>query len=150
VAVVVLITAVIVPALQIELVLIVEIGARREQPRRWVGVILSHLRTLRTWRMVEVMPFGVLVTLTKIADYTRVVPGTTLFMLGALVVLLEAIQVTFDPFDVWERIEWAIFYPDSFQTGLTWVRRPCERILADGTASGVANLPLLPPVIAAS
>ena len=57
--------------------------------------------------MIEVMMLGVLVALTKIADYATVVPGLALFVLAALVFVLAAMQSEFDPHEVWERIEWA-------------------------------------------
>ena len=50
---------------------------------------------------------GVLVALIKIADYATVIPGIALFALGALVFLLAAMQASFDPREVWDRIEWA-------------------------------------------
>jgi paraquat-inducible protein A len=53
------------------------------------------------------MMLGVLVALVKIADYATVIPGIALFMLGALVILFAAMQVTFDPREVWDRIAWA-------------------------------------------
>jgi paraquat-inducible protein A len=57
--------------------------------------------------MIEVMMLGVLVALTKIADYATVVPGVALFVLGALVFVLAAMQANFDPREVWEKIRWA-------------------------------------------
>ena len=57
--------------------------------------------------MIEVMLLGVLVALIKIADYATVIPGVALFVLGALVFLLAAIQANFDPREVWDTIEWA-------------------------------------------
>ena len=106
VAVLVLFTAVIAPAMQILFTLAIVHGARRERPPRWVGMLLRHHRIIRTWSMVEVMMLGVLVALTKIADYATVVPGAALFALGALIFLLAAIQVSFDAREVWERVEW--------------------------------------------
>jgi paraquat-inducible protein A len=53
------------------------------------------------------MMLGVLVALIKIADYAKVVPGLALFALGALIVLLAAMQATFDPREVWRRVAWA-------------------------------------------
>ena len=103
----VLFTAVVAPALQIGFMLAIVLGARREPSPRWVGTLLRHHRTTRTWSMIEVMMLGVLVALIKIADYATVIPGAALFMLGALVFLLAAIQVSFDPREVWNRIEWA-------------------------------------------
>jgi paraquat-inducible protein A len=107
VAVLVLLTAVIAPALQIGFMLAIVLGAHRERPPRWVGTLLRHHPTTRTWSMIEVMMLGVLVALIKIADYATVIPGLALFTLGALIFLLAGMQASFDPREVWERIEWA-------------------------------------------
>src|SRR5208337_4361506 len=107
VAVLVLFAAVISPALQIGLMLLILIGCQRQQPPAWVGTLLRHLPFTRTWSMIEVMLIGVLVALTKIADYATVIPGVALFSLGGLIFLLAAMQSNFDPREVWERVEWA-------------------------------------------
>jgi paraquat-inducible protein A len=103
----VLFTAVIAPGLEIGFMLAVVLGAQRARPPRWVGALMRHHLTTRTWSMIEVMMLGVLVALIKIADYATVIPGVALFALGALVFLLAAIQANFDPREVWDRIEWA-------------------------------------------
>jgi paraquat-inducible protein A len=107
VAVLVLFTAVIAPALQISFMLAIVLGALRERPPSWVGTLLRHQPTTRTWSMIEVMLLGVLVALVKIADYATVIPGMALFVLWVLVFLLAGMQASFDPRQVWERIEWA-------------------------------------------
>jgi paraquat-inducible protein A len=100
-------TAVLAPALQIIFMLAIVLGARRKPAPRWVGTLLRHNRTMQTWSMIEVMMLGVLVALVKIADYATVTPGLALFVLGALVFVLAAMQASFDPREVWGRIEWA-------------------------------------------
>ena len=112
----VFLTAVIAPALQIGFILAIALGGRRDSPRRWVGVLLRHVPVSRTWSMIEVMLLGVLVALIKIQDYATVLPGAALYMLAALVLLLSAIQVSFDPREIWDRIEWA--NAESAQPGL--------------------------------
>jgi len=107
VAALVLLTAVIAPALQIGFMLAIVLGALRERPPKWVGTLLRHHPTTRTWSMIEVMMLGVLVALIKIADYATVVPGIALFVLWALVFLLAGMQTSFDSREVWERIQWA-------------------------------------------
>ena len=107
VAVLVLFAAVISPALQIGFLLAIMIGCCRARPPFWVGLLLRHLEFTRTWSMIEVMLLGVLVALTKIADYATVIIGTAFFALFALVILLAAIQSCFDPREVWERVVWA-------------------------------------------
>jgi len=107
VALLVFFAAVLAPALQIGLLLLVLLAARRKRPPAWVGLLLRHLPFSRTWSMIEVMLLGVLVALTKIADYATVIPGQALFALFALVFVLAAMQSTFDPKEIWDRVEWA-------------------------------------------
>ena len=107
VAALVLFAAVIAPALQIGFQLMLLLGSQREHPPIWVGSLLRHLHFTRTWCMVEVMMLGVLVSLTKIAEYATVIPGVALFSLGALIFVLAAMQSSFDPREIWNRIEWA-------------------------------------------
>lgn len=107
VSVLVLFAAVISPALQIAFLLLIVLGCQLERPPAWVGLFLRHLHFTRTWSMIEVMLLGVLVALTKIADYATVILGTALFALFALVILLAAIQTIFDPREAWQRVQWA-------------------------------------------
>jgi paraquat-inducible protein A len=107
VAALVLFTAIIAPALQISLMLAIVLGARRDRAPRWVGRLLRHHPTTRIWSMIEVMMVGVLVALVKIADYATVIPGVALFVLWVLVFLLAGMQASFDPREVWQKIEWA-------------------------------------------
>jgi paraquat-inducible protein A len=107
VAVLVLFTVVVAPALQIGLMLAIVLGAGRERPPRWVGALLRYHPTTGTWSMIEVMLLGVLVALIKIAELATVIPGLALFALGALVFVIAAMQSSFDPREVWSRVEWA-------------------------------------------
>ncbi|HUJ16524.1 MAG TPA: paraquat-inducible protein A [Nitrospirota bacterium] len=107
VAVLVLFTAVVAPGLQIGLMLAILLGARSERPPKWVGTLLRYYPDISAWSMIEVMILGVLVALFKIADYAKVTPGLALYVLGALVFLIAAIEASFDPREVWERVEWA-------------------------------------------
>src|SRR5260370_11911041 len=107
VAVLVFFTVVLAPALQIGLMLAIVLGALRASAPRWVGTLLRHHPTTGTWSMIEVMMLGVLIALVKIADYATVIPGVALFVLGALVFVLAAMQASFDPREVWQKIVWA-------------------------------------------
>ena len=107
VAVLVLFSAVIAPALQTGFMLAIVLGAHRERPPKWVGTLLRHHPATRTWSMIEVMLLGVLVALIKIAELATVIPGLALFALGALVFVFAAMQASFDPREVWDKIEWA-------------------------------------------
>jgi paraquat-inducible protein A len=107
VAALVFFTAVIAPGLQIGLMFAIVIGAQRRRPGRWVGELLRYHPTASTWSMLEVMMIGVLVALTKIADYATVIPGLAMLALFALIFLLAATQASFDPREVWDRVAWA-------------------------------------------
>jgi paraquat-inducible protein A len=102
----VLFTAVIAPALDIVFMLTVLLAARRSPIPCWAGELLRHAGIFRPWRMVEVMLLGILVALTKIAELARVIPGTALWAVGALMVLLAAMTGSFDPQEVWRRVQW--------------------------------------------
>jgi paraquat-inducible protein A len=107
VGVLVLFTAVVAPGLQIGLMLAILLGAQRKRVPWWTGRLLRFYQSVSSWSMIEVMILGVLVALIKIADYAKVVPGIALYVLGALIVLIAAIESSFDPREVWERVEWA-------------------------------------------
>ncbi|HUC85143.1 MAG TPA: paraquat-inducible protein A, partial [Candidatus Acidoferrales bacterium] len=94
------------PALQIGLLLTALIGVRCQRPPSWLGALLRLHPFTRTWSMLEVMLLGVLVALTKIAQYATVIPGLALFAVGALVFVIAAMQCSFDPQEIWDRVEW--------------------------------------------
>ena len=106
VAVLVFFAAVLAPAFQIGFYLVVLFASQFKRPPAWVAVMLRHLPFTATWSMIGVMLLGVLVALTKIAEYATVVPGGALFALGGLVVILAAMQTCFDPQEVWKRVNW--------------------------------------------
>jgi paraquat-inducible protein A len=87
--------------------LAVLLAARRPPAPHWAGELLRWGLHMQPWSMFEVMLLGILVALIKIAELATVDPGIGLYALGALVVLLPAIMVTFDPREVWRRVEWA-------------------------------------------
>jgi paraquat-inducible protein A len=100
-------TVVLAPAVQIGFQLLLLLGAHYERPPAWVGTLLRYLPSTRVWSMLEVILLGVLVALTKIAEYATVIPGEALFSLGALVIVLAAMHSSFDPTEIWQRVEWA-------------------------------------------
>jgi paraquat-inducible protein A len=81
-------------------------AARRSPVPRWAGEMLRWARHLQVWSMTEVMMLGILVALFKIAELATVEPGTGMYAVGVVMLLLPAIAVTFDPREIWQRIEW--------------------------------------------
>jgi paraquat-inducible protein A len=106
VAAIIFFTVVGAPVLQITFTIAVILGALRPQPPAWVGFLLRHVPFTRIWSMMEVLLVGVMVSLTKIAEYATVIPGHALFAVGGLVVVLTAMQASFDSREIWQRVKW--------------------------------------------
>jgi paraquat-inducible protein A len=105
-ALIVLFCTVIAPAVHIGIMLTVLIAVKRSPAPSWVGQLLRWSNWYQPWAMVEVMMLGLLVALIKIAELATVNPGIGMFAAGALVVLVSAMTVSFDPNEVWKRIAW--------------------------------------------
>src|SRR5499427_8295290 len=99
--------AVIAPAGYILFMLTVLLAARRPPAPAWVNEMLRGAELMKPWSMNEVMMLGILVALIKIAELASVEPGIGMYAVGALVILFPAIMVTFDPGEIWQRVEWA-------------------------------------------
>jgi paraquat-inducible protein A len=99
--------AVIAPAGYILFLLTVLLAARRPPAPRWVGEMLRGAEFMQPWSMNEVMMLGILVALIKIAELANVDGGIGIYGVGVLVLLFPAIMATFDPEEIWRRVEWA-------------------------------------------
>ena len=106
-ALIVAFCAVIAPGGHILFLLVVLLAVRRPPAPRWVGEMLRSAHLMQPWSMTEVMMLGILVALFKIAQLATVLPGIGMFAAGAFVFLLSAITVTYDPSEIWKRVEWA-------------------------------------------
>jgi paraquat-inducible protein A len=105
-AVLVAFCTVLAPAIHIVIMSTILLTVRRTTVPWWVGAMLRWSQFHQSWAMVEVMMLGVLVALIKIAEFATVIPGIGMFAAGALVALVTAMTVTFDPYEVWQRVEW--------------------------------------------
>ena len=99
--------ALVAPGLYIGFMLAILIAARRPPAPRWVGKLLRWATFVRPWSMSEVMILGILVALIKIAELATVEPGVGMYAVGVMIVLLAAIGTTFEPAELWKRVEWA-------------------------------------------
>jgi paraquat-inducible protein A len=106
-AMIVAFCAVIAPAGYLLFMLTVLFAARRFPVPAWVGEMLRWAQHLQVWSMLEVMMLGILVALIKIAELATVSAGVGMYAVGALMILFPAIMVTFDPREIWHRVEWA-------------------------------------------
>ena len=106
-AMIVAFCALVAPGGYILFMLTVLLSVRRPPAPHWIGELLRWADSMQPWSMTEVMVLGILVALIKIAELATVEPGIGMYGVGALVVLLAAIAITFDPRAVWQRVEWA-------------------------------------------
>ena len=106
-ALIVAFCAFIAPAGYLLFMLAVLLAARRPPAPQWVGEMLRGADSMQPWSMTEVMLLGILVALIKIAELATVTAGIGMYAVGALVLLFPAIAVTFDPEEIWQRVEWA-------------------------------------------
>jgi paraquat-inducible protein A len=98
--------AVLAPAGHLLFLLVLFLATRRPKVPRFAGEMLRAAEHVQLWSMLEVMMLGILVALIKIAQLATVEPGIGMLAVGATMLLIPAIVVSFDPRDVWERIEW--------------------------------------------
>jgi paraquat-inducible protein A len=94
------------PAIYISSLLVLLWMSARPPLPKWASALMRHASFMLSWSMPEVMLLGILVALIKIAALATVIPGVGLYAMGVLVILLAAIKLTFDPRQVWRRLEW--------------------------------------------
>jgi paraquat-inducible protein A len=100
-ALVLAVTTLWVPALQIALLLWLLSFARAGRCAPGSRVILITLHRLRPWSMTEVFLLGALVAIVKLSNWVRVIPGEGIWALGGLTILLVLLS-RYDPRAWWE------------------------------------------------
>jgi paraquat-inducible protein A len=105
VAVLVLLTTIVAPLLELStilwLVLPLWLGRR---PRAFIAVI-RLLNLARPWAMTEVFMLGMLVAMVKLAHFADLLPGIGIWSFGGLMLLLTALTVLTEPRDLWRTWE---------------------------------------------
>jgi paraquat-inducible protein A len=99
--------AVLAPAGYLVFMLTLLLAVRRTPAPWWAGEMLRWAHHLQLWSMLEVMMLGILVALIKIAELATVTAGIGMYSVGAVMLLIPAIMVNFDPREIWQRVEWA-------------------------------------------
>ena len=104
VAVLVGLTTMITPIIQIGLVLFLLVPLHFNHLIQGVVPVLRILETVRPWSMMEVFFLGVLVSLFKLEQLARVEMGIALWAFAAMIPLLVAGAMTFEPDELWEQV----------------------------------------------
>jgi paraquat-inducible protein A len=98
--------AILAPAVYLSFMLIITFMALRPPAPWWIGILLHWADRQQTWSMLEVMLLGILISLIKLSDIATMIPGIGLYAVGALIILLASIKISFDPAAIWQRLLW--------------------------------------------
>lgn len=104
-AILVLMTCVIVPILQLAGLLYVMVPIKLNSRAPFSRQLFSLYQQVRPWSMVEVFMLGILVSLVKLAKMATIVPGVAVFAFTCLVFALTFAVSSVDAHLVWERLD---------------------------------------------
>lgn len=99
------ITAIIIPGLEIAMIVYLLLPLRFRIVPAGLPLILRLLQSIKPWGMVEVFMLGILVSLVKLKGTSTIIPGVALWSFGGLTLMLAAVASSFNPRDVWVRLE---------------------------------------------
>jgi paraquat-inducible protein A len=105
IALVVFSTTILVPALELGMIIYLLLPLKFGRVPAGIALILRVIQTVRPWGMVEVLMLGILVSLVKLTNDFRVIPGVALWSFGGVTFLLAAVAASFKARDVWVYVE---------------------------------------------
>lgn len=101
ISILVLLASVLMPGIVLCLMAVILYGASRREMPLWVRPLMAWYERLRPWSMIEVFVIGVLVAYTKLVDLALVTLQPGVFLLGGLMLLMAAMDSTFDVEMIW-------------------------------------------------
>ncbi len=101
----VLLTAIVMPAVKLGLMLWVLVGLRTANPPRGLPQAFAWLDTVRPWAMVEVFMLGVFVAFSRLEAIATVTIGPALYAIGACMLASAAADASLDHEAVWEEMD---------------------------------------------
>ena len=99
-------TTILIPALQLSMMLYLLVPLQNGRVPKGTFLVMRILQTIKPWGMVEIFMLGILVSLVKLVQDFRIMPGVALWSFGGVTVLMAAVASSFNPRDVWERLEY--------------------------------------------
>jgi paraquat-inducible protein A len=103
-SVVVFITCLLVPFIQLFGLLYVLLPIKFNRIAPMTPRVLRFIRKLQPWSMMEVFMLGILVSIVKLAKMGSIIPGLSLYSFAALIIVLAWVAASLDPHIVWEKI----------------------------------------------
>jgi len=103
-ALLVLLTSILVPFVQIAGMLYVLVPLKVNRVPRNLALVYRFLRSVQPWSMMEVFMLGILVSYVKLGKMAKIVPGLALYSFVVLIFVLAGAAASMDPRIVWDRL----------------------------------------------
>lgn len=103
----VLITVVIVPAINLCCLLYIILPLQLKRVPKFMVPVLRLYLFLKPWGMMEIFMLGIIVSGFKLIKMASLIPGLSLFAFFGLVFVLALITVTLDEHLLWEKIDYS-------------------------------------------
>lgn len=101
----VFVTAIVIPALELGSMIYLLVPLKLGRLPVGYSRFLRMQQRVQPWSMVEVLLLGVLVSLVKLTQNFKVIPGIAMWSFGLLTLLVAAVASSFSSRDVWSRID---------------------------------------------
>lgn len=105
IAILVLFTVVIVPALHLVSMLYILVPLQMKLVPRHLARVFRLYGFLKPWGMMEIFMLGILVSAVKLGKMATIIPGVALFAFLALIFVQAAMAVTLDNNLIWEQLD---------------------------------------------
>jgi len=103
-ALLVFLTTILVPLVQIAGMLYVLVPLKVNRVPRNLALVFRFIRSLQPWAMMEVFMIGILVSMVKLGKMAKIVPGLALFSFVVMIFVLAGSAASLDPRVVWDRL----------------------------------------------
>lgn len=103
-ALLVFLTIILVPLVQIAGMLYVLVPLKVSRVPRNLALVFRFIRSLQPWAMMEVFMIGILVSMVKLGKMAKIVPGLALFSFVVMIFVLAGSAASLDPRIVWDRL----------------------------------------------
>jgi len=104
-ATLVLLTCVIFPVTEMSCLLYLLVPLRFGRVPLHFAKVLRLIHHIRPWSMMEIFMLGILVALVKLAKMATIIPGTSLYAFGVLIIVLAAASTTLDVHLLWSQLD---------------------------------------------
>jgi paraquat-inducible protein A len=106
IAVLVLLTTIVFPLLQLLLHLYIFLPLKFNLTPWNMAVVFRFTQNLTPWSMMEVFLIGIIVAIVKLVGMAQIIPGLALWSFALLIVTLAAAAANLDSQVVWKRVEY--------------------------------------------